>query len=169
MAERLIMVGMAEIHAVRVPAQFWCVGLGSCVGVCALDPVSGVSGMVNVLLPEAPKGSLDNPGTYADTGVNELIARMALLGATVERIKVAYIGGAQVAKFGSQPSKAAQFGERNVEVVKQEVEKLGLAVVDSATGGNMGRSVVFETNSGVIRVRTVNKGEHNLCSLKEAA
>lgn len=169
MADRSIIVGMAEIHAVRSNAQFNCMGLGSCVGVCALDPLVGVGGMVHVMLPEAPvEKQVDRLGKFADTGIPEMIARMTGLGADLGRIRVAIVGGAQVAKFGADISAMAQIGERNVKAVGKQIEKLGLRLVKTDTGGNLGRAVQFDIDSGVVRVRTVNRGERELCSLKEA-
>lgn len=170
MADRSIIVGMAEIHAIKSSAQFSCMGLGSCVGVCALDPLVGVGGMVHVMLPEAPTDKVvDRVGKFANTGVPEMIARMKDLGADESRIRVAIVGGAQVAKFGAAPSPMSQIGDRNVRAVGHEIARLGLRLVKADVGGNLGRTVQFDIGTGVIKVRTVNRGERELCSLREAA
>ena len=168
MTMRSIVVGMAEIHVIRSTAQFSCIGLGSCVAVCALDPLLNVGGMVHVMLPEAPQqGPGDKLGKFADTGIAELISRMVGLGAAKERITIALAGGAQVALFGAQ-SPGLCIGARNVEAVQKKLEEFGMKPVNTDTGGNAGRTVQFDIETGVVRVRTVNLGERELCKLRAA-
>jgi chemotaxis protein CheD len=170
MADRSILVGMAEIHVIQSDAQFCCMGLGSCVAACALDPVLNIGGAIHVMLPQSPiEGHVEKLGKFADTGIPELISRMKGLGADLSRLKVALVGGASVVKFGGEASPATQIGERNVKAVEEEFAKLGVKPVVYDTGGNMGRTVQFDIQSGAIRVRTVNHGEREICSLRQAA
>lgn len=167
---RPIVLTMADICAVRGEAVLSCMGLGSCVGVCALDPLTGVGGMAHIMLPEAPTHKpVDKLGKFADTGLREMIQRMVEIGAIAARIRVAFAGGAHVSRPGSDEAALHQIGDKNVRAVGDQVEKLGLTLVSSDTGGSMGRSVRFDIDSGVVKIHTLNRGERELCSLKEGA
>jgi len=163
-----LLVGMAEIQVSKGPALFTCLGLGSCIGLAALDPVTGVCGMVHVILPESfPDKPVDKPGKFADTGVKELLSLMKSLGADMSRLRVCYAGGAQVFKFGNNADGRLDVGARNAVAVAARVKELGLRCIATDTGGSSGRTVIFDGATGEVRVRTVAGGEKALCSLRK--
>ena len=98
-----LLLTMAEIRAMRGQAVLGCSGLGSCIGVCALDPEKNIGGMAHVALPQAPAGKpVEKAGRFADTALTELIEQMSAMGASKERIRVAFAGGAYVARPGAE-------------------------------------------------------------------
>lgn len=167
MTTTAVHVGMAEIHLLKGSGVFSCLGLGSCVGLCALDPVANVAACAHIMLPEAFAGKpVDRPGKFANTAVPELLAMMERMGAERSRIVTAMAGGAQVFKFGANADKL-NIGERNGTAVTKLLSALGLPVVGHDLGGNAGRTVLFVVESGVISVRTAAQGEKKLCSLRK--
>lgn len=161
------LVGMAEIQIIRGSGQLACLGLGSCIGLCMLDPESKVAGMVHVMLPEAYPGKpVEKPGKFADTGVIQLIRMMERAGANRSRLTMAYAGGAQVFSFGTGESRL-DIGARNSAAVLAQLQSLGMRARAFDVGGNLGRTVTFSMETGQIRVRTVSQGERLLCSLKD--
>lgn len=165
-----VLVGMADLQVQKGGGLFTCVGLGSCIGFCALDPVTSVAGVVHVMLPEAfDRNNVDKIGKFADTGVPELLRQMEKQGAVLRRLNVALIGGAQVFKFGAPGAMPKMdVGLRNIEAVRSEVKKSNLKIVGEDVGGSLGRTLNLDISTGQIRVRTVSKGEINLCSLRAA-
>jgi chemotaxis protein CheD len=162
-----VLVPMSEIHVLRGGGQLTCMGLGSCVAVCALDPVANVGGMVHVMLPGMPADKeLMKPGKYANTGLAELISRLEELGALRERLICAIAGGAQILQFGGATSTQLNVGERNAAAVGEQIDKQGLRCVAHDLGGNLGRTVSMTIETGEVRVRTVSGGEHVLCNLR---
>jgi chemotaxis protein CheD len=162
-----ILVGMAEIHTLKGPGMFTCLGLGSCIGMAALDPRSGVGGMVHVMLPELFSGKTDEkPGKFADTGVPALIASLEALGADRRHIVVAIAGGAQVFKFGSGAPSRLDIGARNRDAVEAQIKKLGLRCIAKDVGGNIGRTMTLYSDTGEVKVRTVSQEERLLCNLR---
>lgn len=167
MTTTAIMVGMAEIHVIKGPGVFTCLGLGSCIGICAIDTVAQVSGCAHILLPQAFKDKpVDKLGKFADTGTPELLAMMERMGAIRSRIVVAIAGGAQVFKFGGGESKL-DIGARNAVAVEQALLQLGIKPVAKDVGGNSGRTVTFHAESGLITVRTAAQGDKPLCTLRK--
>lgn len=167
MVASAVLVGMAEIHVAKGAATFTCLGLGSCIGLVALDPVANVAGSAHIMLPEAfPNKNNDKPGKFANTAVPELLRMLEGLGAQNSRMKWAMAGGAQVFKFGGGANSRLDVGARNAAAVEQLAKQYGLQLVARDVGGTLGRTVTFTAETGVVVVRTVSQGEVELCRLR---
>lgn len=161
-----LLVGMAEIQVAKGPAFFTCLGLGSCIGLAAYDPLAQVAGMLHVMLPARfDLKPLEKPGKFADTGVPELLELMAKLGASKHRVLTAMTGGAQVFSFGATASKL-DIGRRNAIAVEEQLTKIGLKCLGKDVGGNQGRTMTFDAATGLVKVRTVSSMERALCNLR---
>lgn len=160
-----IMVGMAEIKiAVGSEDILAALGLGSCIGVCAYDPLMRVAGMAHVVLPESLGAGADPAGKYADTAIPALLEEMQRAGAAPGRICIAIAGGAQLFTFaGATPR--LDIGQRNMVAVMKSLEKYSLNVVAQDTGGNAGRTVHLFVGDGRVRVKTIGQGEKDLVVL----
>jgi len=163
-----LLVGMAEIHTQKGAGVFTCLGLGSCIGLCALDPTTNVAGMVHIMLPEMFAGRTDEkPGKFANTGVPALIQALESMGAVRSRLVIAMAGGAQVFKFGSGTGGSKlDIGARNQEAVEAQIKALGLRCLGTDVGGNVGRTMTLFADTGEVRVRTVSQAERVLCKLR---
>lgn len=160
-----IMVGMAEFHVAKDPAQFVCLGLGSCIGLLLYDATARVGGMAHIMLPAAfADRPVDQPAKFADTGVPALLEAVMKAGANRSRLVAAWSGGAQVFKFGS--GSKLDVGARNGVAVAEAIKGLGIRVLGSDVGGSSGRTMTVDTTKGEIRVRTINAGEKVLCRLR---
>jgi chemotaxis protein CheD len=156
--EEMIVVGMGEIAISKEPSSvLTCLGLGSCIALCAYDPVSKVGGMVHIVLPESNPGLMEqSPAKYADTAVPLLIEHMARHNAIKTRLIVKIAGGAQMS-LASGLNGAFKTGERNAEMVRATLsrEKISLSGMD--IGGNRGRTVQLYPATG--RMTTRSAGE----------
>ena len=160
------MVGMADMKVLKGEGRFTCLGLGSCIGIAALDPVTQVGGMLHVMLPEAFPGRVDEkPGKFANTGVPAFVAELERAGASRRRLRIALSGGAQVFKFGEAAGPRMEIGARNGEAVAAALKLLGLRALAQDVGGNKGRTMVMTIETGEVRVRTVSGEDKPLCSL----
>lgn len=162
------LVGMADLHVAKGPALFNCLGLGSCIGLLFHDVQADVAGMVHIMLPAAFEGKpVEKKGKFADTGVPELLRLMEAKGATRSRIKVAYAGGAHVFKFTNESEKGKiEIGARNITAVAEQLVKLGMRTLAHETGGNQGRTVTYDTTTGIFKVRSLVGGERTLCTIR---
>lgn len=162
-----VMVGLAEVCVMRAPVNFAFIGIGSCVGLVALDPVANIAGAVHVMLPRSIQGmAMGQPGKFADTAPTELVRQMVEAGAIKDRIVAAYAGGASVGIANA--SAGYDIGSRNIDSLKEALEKLGLPIVASDEGGTTGRTVRLVSATGEVTVRTITQGEALLCTLREA-
>lgn len=159
----IVKVGIADMNIVKAPNLIRTTGLGSCVGVVLYDQARELAGLAHVMLPDS---SLSKPGAlnlakFADTAVKELYTSLLKQGARHTGIKAKLAGGAQMFQF-SGSSELMRIGPRNVEAVLSELEALRIAVVGKDVGGNSGRTIEFNPRTGVLQIRTVNKGNSEL-------
>jgi chemotaxis protein CheD len=157
------MVGMAEVKVSRSPqAILMALGLGSCIGICAFDPTTGVAGLAHIVLPESG-GHEGSPGKFADTGVPLLLQEMRQLGAMPTRLRVALVGGAQLFA-GISTAPRMDIGPRNAEAVQMALSRHNITVQAIDVGGNIGRTVYLHAD-GRVHVKTIGRGEEQLTCL----
>ncbi|MDX9871950.1 MAG: chemotaxis protein CheD [Clostridia bacterium] len=152
-----VKVGMAELRTALYPQNLTTIGLGSCVGVCLLDPVAKVGGMVHVMLPDSTQSrQSSNKAKYADTGIPQLIEEMQKQGARKSRLIAKIAGGAQMFSY-SQKNEILRIGDRNIEAVKRILNNEGIRISAEDVGGTYGRTIVFSTEDAKLTVKTVNR------------
>ena len=161
-----IMVGMAEVKVTRSRENVLiALGLGSCIGVCAFDPVSKVFGMAHVVLPDSG-GNDTAPCKFADKAIPHIIEMMKESGASPGSIKVAIAGGASLFAFNGNGPRM-DIGPRNSVAVKSALDKLAIRLSAVDVGGSAGRTVYFD-GEGRIRVKTLGQGERELVCFGQA-
>jgi chemotaxis protein CheD len=126
--------------------------VSSCVAVCLLDPATGVGGVCHFQLPQW-QGTGPRTPSYADVAIEELLARMAALGARPETIQAKLFGGACLTPH--VPRRQKPLGEENLERTLEYLRASGIAVSEEATGGWRGRTIVYHTHDGHARVKVL--------------
>lgn len=158
----LIKVGMADYKVGKNPSSLISYGLGSCVGIAVYDSVTKVGGLAHIMLPDSTQArSTENPAKFADTCLPLMLDEILKLGAVKSRLTAKIAGGAQMFTFANATD-VMRVGERNVEAVKIVLKKLDLRIIADDTGGNYGRTVELKLDSGIYKVKTIDKGEKEL-------
>ncbi|MYL33166.1 chemotaxis protein CheD [Pontibacillus yanchengensis] len=155
----IVKVGIADFNIVQAPNTIRTSGLGSCVGVVLFDSNSKFAGMAHVMLPTSTmaKETKTNIAKYADTAIPALIQVLLDKGVKKYAMKAKIAGGAQMFQFSSS-SDMMRIGPRNVEAVKEQLKKVRIPLISEDCGGNSGRTIEFHPRTGVLEIRTVNKG-----------
>jgi len=152
-----INVGMGEIQVTNdASVVLTSLGLGSCIAMCAHDPVSKVGALAHLVLPASGHagGGEKQPTKYVDTGVPFLVKEIVKQGAIRSRLVVKIAGGAKMLAVPGLNSQL-NIGERNIEAVEAALTKEGIRIAAANVGGTSGRSVQFFPHSGKIFVKTV--------------
>jgi chemotaxis protein CheD len=158
----LIKVGMADFKVARNPASLISYGLGSCVGIALYDTVTRIGGLAHIMLPDSTQArSADNPAKFADTALPLMLNEMLKMGAVRNRISAKIAGGAQMFTF-TNATDIMRVGERNTEAVKNVLKQIDIKIVAEDNGGNYGRTVELQLDTGIYRVKTIDKGEKEL-------
>jgi len=158
----LIRVGMADYKVGRAPASLISYGLGSCVGVTLYDSSTKVGGLLHIMLPDSTQArSNENPAKFADTGIPLMLNEIIALGAVRSRVVAKIAGGSQMFKFANATD-IMRVGERNAQAVKVALKDLNIRIIADDTGGNYGRTVELQLETGVYRIKTIDKGEKEI-------
>ena len=157
---KTIVVGISDLNIAQKGDILVTYALGSCVGICLYDPVAKIAGLSHIMLPTISDFANSNAvrEKFADAAIEILVQKMLNIGAMKVRIRAKIAGGAQMFSNLNNLSLAG-IGERNVVAVKQELLRLKIPVVAEDTGKDYGRTVFFDSNEGIMRVKSVNKGE----------
>ena len=146
------MLNMEDVKAIKGPAKFTCYGLGSCVGLFIHDRVAGVSGGAHIFLPE----KLHHSGALskgAKECMDHLLESMKQLGSDLKTLRAKVIGGASL---GTQTGKKI-----SDEVVSYLVQN-SVFIAAQDLGGNMSRTVHFNSETGEAEVSTSERKKYIL-------
>ena len=151
-------VRIAHFAVARGSGRLVTIGLGSCVAIAMHDARFRVAGLAHVLLPDPSVArDVSNRARFAATAVPLLVSEMQALGA-LGAITAKLAGGA--ALFGTMlGSPGGQMGARNVAAARAALTAAGIPLLGEEVGGNAGRSVTLDVNSGALTVRSVRGGE----------
>ncbi len=161
-----INVGLGEQAVSRNPEDVLVAyGLGSCMGVVMVDPVSHFSGLLHAVLPRAVVGTVvagdSNPYKYVESGIENLVASLIRKGADQARLVVRLVGGANML-MTSNLTTSFDIGTRNIEAARTTLSRLKIPVVASETGGHTGRTLRVYVANGRVTVRVVGEKEREI-------
>jgi chemotaxis protein CheD len=153
----MIKVGMADLKSCKAPEVLTTLGLGSCVGIVLYDPITKVSGLAHVMLPDSTQiRNNSNIAKFADTAIDKLIEDMIALGANPKRLVSKIAGGAQMFSFGSA-NEMMRIGDRNAKASRKKLSELGIRLLSEDCGANYGRTIEFYSETGDLLIKTIGK------------
>lgn len=127
-------------------------------GVTLCDRMACVAGLAHIMLPDSSYFKpASKPAKFADLGIPLLVKDMERLGAKAIRMEAKLAGGAQMF-FGHNGSPLMNIGARNVEAVKAVLARFGIRVAAEDTGGSLGRTIVLDSVSGELSIRSLGRG-----------
>ena len=137
-------IRIADMNICRTPDKITTIGLGSCVGVVIYDGVSGLAGLVHIMLPDSSKiNNNTNKLKFADTGIEMLLEKLLTSGIKESALKAKIAGGAQMFNYLLKSS-IGNVGENNVIAVKNKLSDLKIPIISEDVGLNFGRTIVFD-------------------------
>ncbi len=173
---------MAALHTVEMgetgvagaaEGRLQACGLGACIGLCLYDPLARLAALVHIVLPQTlPPVSgaswTPPPGKCADTAVGHALTEMERRGGSPARTVAAMVGGASIftAPASAGAASRLEIGPRNVQAVREELRRRGIALCAEETGGHGGRTVAIDAGTGQVWVRPVGLPERLLTTLR---
>jgi len=122
--------------------------LGSCVAVCLYDPVTKCGGMNHYMVPLWNGEGLESP-KYGNIAIEMLLQKLSDIGAQRKSLVAKMFGGASQYHSNS----ILNVGERNILVAQTMLDKLRIPIVASSMGGNRGRKIIFNTQTGEVMMK----------------
>lgn len=160
-----ISLGLGERAISRDPEDVLVAyGLGSCLGISMLDPLTRISGLLHAVLPGAANGLPANDlnsHKFVDSGIENLLAAMVQEGANKNRLIVRVVGGANML---ISPGLTSSFdiGTRNVETARRTLQRLNLKITSEEVGGHTGRTVHVYVADSRVTVRVIGEKERDI-------
>ncbi len=156
---KLINIGIAELGISESPDILRTI-LGSCVGICLYDPQKKIGGLSHIMLPVL-KSESSSPKKYADTAIPLLISELEKKGASKRCMVSKIVGGATMFKL-SENSMMSEIGRGNIAKVRQILEELNIKIIAEDVGGDYGRTMDFQLETGAIRIKSIGKPEKTI-------
>lgn len=152
MSKKQIVVGISDLNIASSPDELISYALGSCVGICLYDKFAKIAGLSHILLPDS-KGHIEtDPKKFANTAVKMLLDLMMAKGCRKGNIVAKIAGGANMFAWAGET-----IGDKNVKAVQDNLALLQIPIVAKDVGSNYGRTVLIETESGIMTVRSLSK------------
>jgi chemotaxis protein CheD len=137
--------------------------LGSCVAITMHEPDMEQGIICHSFLPRVSESRDRVNGRiqicrYVDTAVEHLLQTMLKLGAKKKNLEIKLFGGSNgIANKRVRVSSAFSVGERNVSTALECLAKHSLKPIAMDVGGNVGRKLFFDTQTGDIWLKRLGK------------
>ena len=153
-----LVIGIADMKMTQSNQELITYALGSCCGICLLDPNIRLAALIHIMLPLNMEAGRTHPLKYADTGIRETLRQMEAKGASRSRMTVKIAGGAKMFEISGNAD-FGNIGQRNEAAVKQTLMREGLRVSAEDTGGSYARTMILNIQTGAVSVRTFGRAE----------
>ena len=146
--KKQLIVGMGEMLTSNdATANIVTYSLGSCVGIVIYDPIAKVGGLLHAMLPDSTinqERAAKRPFMFVDTGLPAMFHAVYALGGLKHRLHIKMAGGAEFL----DEKKVFNIGQRNVETTKAMLQRNGVSLAASETGGRESRTVRLDLSNG---------------------
>lgn len=139
-------VSVNEFDVADQPVEFICYGLGSCIGLFVSDITNTYAGAAHIPLPRNGKTGSRLKG--ASNMIEQMMLRFELFGVPSSRCIAKIAGGAKVVT-GTQ-----QIGQRNIQIVQEELTQRGIQIAAADVGGSVYRTVRYNSLTGDLIIST---------------
>jgi len=127
--------------------------LGSCVAVCLHDPILKIGGINHYMLPLWNGQGLASP-KYGNIAIEKLIEKMIAMGSKKENMIAKVFGGGEVIETNITNF---NIGARNIKIAHEMLEEKKIKIVSSSVGGKLGRKILYNTETGEVKQKFIQK------------
>ncbi|WP_010585913.1 chemotaxis protein CheD [Schlesneria paludicola] len=142
-------IGIGELDVIQGTGTLRTL-LGSCIGLVLHDRKQCVGGLAHIVLPTS-NGETRLPGKFADTALPELLRLIQRAGGKPGNLTAKIAGGANM--FAT--TKMAGIGDQNLTMVERLLKDARIPVVGRHCGGQQGRRVAYDVQTGSVIVEIV--------------
>lgn len=153
-----IKVSISDYKVVSSPDSLVTIGLGSCVGIALYDRRTKIAGLAHIMLPYSTHfRDTTNKKKFADTCIPLMISEMEKMGANKRNMTAKIAGGANMFSMSGET-----IGLKNAQAVEEVLGSLGIKIEAKDCGGNAGRTVRLDGETGNVYVRKIGSKEELL-------
>jgi chemotaxis protein CheD len=149
-----VRVDMAAMKVESKPVELL-TSVGSCVAICLYDSIHRCGGLAHVMLPHSSLGSKEPlPSKFVDTAVPALKKAIHKITGVENHLSAKIAGGANM--FPTTSANAIDIGAKNVRATREVLTQYKVRLIGEDVGGNHGRRITLNVNSGTTLVRLFN-------------
>lgn len=130
--------------------------LGSCIAVCLHDPVNKIGGANHYMLPYWNGEGLASP-KYGNIAIHKLVDDMLARGSKRHHLIAKVFGGGNISQININTFNIHQ---RNIDVAKNLLKEYEIPIIGSSLGGNKGRKIQFNTETGKVLHKFIVNNHH---------
>ena len=127
--------------------------LGSCISVCLWDSKLKYGGINHFMMPFWNGIGLASP-KYGNIAIEKLVKNMINIGSEKKNLIAKVFGGAAVLNTNEC---IFNIGERNIDIQSSILKDEGIDVVAASVGGTLGRKLIFDTETGTVKMKYIKK------------
>jgi chemotaxis protein CheD len=127
--------------------------LGSCVSICVYDTHNHFGGMNHYMVSLWKGNGLASP-KYGNIAIESLIDKMITLGCAKKNLIAKVFGGADVLE---NLSDHFQIGVNNIAIAMDMLDQNKIPITAKSTGGKLGRKITFNSLTGEVLMRYIEK------------
>lgn len=154
MEKKRIFVLPGEIALTKKPAIIATL-LGSCVAVCLYNKKEKFGGINHFMLPTGTNNLIS--GKYGDYATNKLIEAMLRVDSDKKNLVAKVFGGGAV--VGHLSAGGMDIGKKNIVMALKILQEHNIRIVEQETGGDSGKKIFFDNQSGEVEIRPIMKSE----------
>ena len=148
-----------EVIVSRVPCEITTV-LGPCVAITFFSASAKLAAICHAMLPtpngrETPADGDPLRWKYVCDAVPELARPFKAAGLPPSQVEVKLFGGAHLLPSSNCGRQRLGVGSANVALARRLVAEAGFKICAADAGGNAGRKLVFDTESGIVHVKSL--------------
>ena len=144
-------ISEGEIYVSEVPLQVITI-LGSCIAICMWDKKNKIGGMNHYLLPGKKEENMENTNR-GNAAIPALVNLMIEKGGRKANMEAKIFGGCQ----SLYSNVNYEVGKKNIEMAVKILNELNIPIVAGDTGGKYGRKIIFNTGTGKVLMKLLNK------------
>ncbi|RLD61002.1 MAG: chemotaxis protein CheD [Bacteroidetes bacterium] len=138
--------------------------LGSCVAVCLWDKVLKIGGINHFMLPLWNGEGLASP-KYGNIAIEKLLNEMFNLGCKRYNLIAKVFGGGAVIETKTE---LFNIGTRNIKIAIDLLKDEKIPIVAKSVGGELGRRMQFNTQTGEVKMKYIQKQSCQIPNIKLA-
>ena len=152
-----ITVGMANYSFGESSQQLVARGLGSCLGVVLYCRLKKTGALAHVMLPDSSDSCVDgNPLRFMDKMLEKVLSLFDKRNIKTDSLEAKLVGGSDMFPFLTEHVRLIpSMGQKNIESARKLLKEKGINIVGEDVGGNHGRSLRFDLNTGIVTVEKV--------------
>lgn len=138
--------------------------LGSCISITMINHKLKIGAIIHAMLPYY-KNSGDaknkkDPFNYVDRSIEFILSEFEKNGVKIKDIEAKLFGGANM--FAGSNQKNGTIGYQNSKVAIEIMKQSGIEPVKIDVGGTQSRKIIFNTASGEVWLKRINRENSNL-------